>query len=64
MKQPLNSSDYNHYSLFDNMLEGVQVLDFDYRYVYLNEVVVNQAKSSHSDLINQKITAKFPGIDQ
>jgi len=64
MRQPLSSEHNSHYAVFDHMLEGVQVVDFEFRYLYLNQVVVAQAKSSLEELLHQKMTDKFPGIDQ
>lgn len=64
MNQPLSTNNNAHYVVFDHMLEGVQVVDFEYRYLYLNKVVVEQAKSSLEELLHQKMTEKFPGIDQ
>jgi len=64
MNQPLSTDNNAHYIVFDHMLEGVQVVDFEYRYLYLNKVVVEQAKSSLEELLHQKMTEKFPGIDQ
>ncbi|MEN9999329.1 MAG: hypothetical protein RI922_2319 [Bacteroidota bacterium] len=64
MNQPLSTDNNAHYVVFDHMLEGVQVVDFEYRYLYLNKVVVEQAKSSLEELLHQKMTEKFPGIDQ
>lgn len=64
MNQPLSTNNNAHYVVFDHMLEGVQVVDFEYRYLYLNKVVVEQAKSSLEELLHQKMIEKFPGIDQ
>ena len=64
MTNSLSENNLTQYTLFDHMLEGVQVLDFDFKYLYLNDVVVAQAKSSLEDLLHHKITDKFPGIDQ
>lgn len=50
------------YTVFDQLIEGVQVLDFEFRYFYLNDAVVEQARSVKSELLGQKITDKFPGI--
>ena len=61
MKQPLSFENNSNYSVFDRMLEGVQVLDYDYNYLYLNEVVVAQAKSSLKDLLHHKMTEKNSG---
>lgn len=64
MNQPLSFENNSNYSVFDHMLEGVQVLNFEFKYLYLNDVVVAQAKSSLDELLHHKITDKFPGIDQ
>ncbi len=64
MTHSLSDNNLTQYTLFDHMLEGVQVLDFEFKYLYLNDVVVAQAKSSLEDLLHHKITDKFPGIDQ
>ena len=64
LNQPLSTKNLPQYSVFDNMLEGVQVLDFNFTYVYLNKVVVEQARSSLDELLHQKMMDKFPGIDQ
>jgi len=64
MSQPLSSDELSHYAVFDHMLEGVQVVDFEFKYLYLNQVVVAQAKSTLEELLHQKMTDKFPGIDQ
>jgi PAS domain S-box-containing protein len=64
MRQPLSSDPQSHYAVFDHMLEGVQVVDFEFKYLYLNQVVVAQAKSTLEELLHQKMTDKFPGIDQ
>jgi hypothetical protein len=64
MRQPLSTDQQSQYAVFDHMLEGVQVVDFEFKYLYLNQVVVAQAKSTLEELLHQKITDKFPGIDQ
>lgn len=64
LNQPLSTKNLPQYSVFDNMLEGVQVLDFNFTYVYLNKVVVEQARCSLDELLHHKMMDKFPGIDQ
>ncbi len=48
----------------DSMIEGFQVVDFDWRYVYLNDPVVKQAKSTKEKLLGQTMMEAFPGIEK
>lgn len=51
------------YSVFDNLIEGVQIIDFDFRYVYVNESVAKQGKSTKDELLGYAMTEKYPGIE-
>jgi PAS domain S-box-containing protein len=48
----------------DSMLEGCQIIDFDFRYVYLNDSAAKQARRSKEDLLGHSMMEMFPGIDQ
>ena len=52
------------FEVFDEMLEGVQVIDSDWKYVYVNQAVIAQAKSSKEELLGKRMMDVFPGIDQ
>jgi PAS domain S-box-containing protein len=52
------------YTVFNDLLEGVQVISDDLRYVYLNESVKKQAGIQHRDVIGLKCEDVFPGIEQ
>ncbi|RZJ31607.1 MAG: PAS domain-containing sensor histidine kinase [Flavobacterium sp.] len=47
----------------DTLLEGILIIDFDWRYVYLNDVMVQQTKASKEDLLGHTIMESFPGIE-
>lgn len=51
-----------NYSVFDEMLEGVQVLDFEWRYHYVNEMVTRHARRARHELIGLKIFDIYPSI--
>lgn len=51
------------YSIFDSMMEGVQVLDRDFRYLYVNDAVLKQAKTTRSELLGHTLPQKFPGVE-
>lgn len=52
------------YQIFDEMIEGVQVIDQDWRYIYANEAVARHAKLSKNDLLGFTMMDKFPGIEK
>src|SRR5579871_5661929 len=47
----------------ESLLEGCQVIGFDFRYLYVNEAVVRQAKTTRDALLGRTMTECFPGID-
>ncbi|MCR4317405.1 MAG: PAS domain-containing protein [Planctomycetes bacterium] len=51
-------------SFFDNLFEGVQIIDFDWRYVYLNEAALVHAKRSFDELRGRTMEEMYPGIGQ
>ncbi|WP_456459092.1 ATP-binding protein [Reichenbachiella sp.] len=53
-----------NYEIFDGMIEGVQVIDHEWRYIYANEAVARHAKLSKNDLIGFTMMEKFPGIEK
>lgn len=56
--------DLSRYSVLDGLLEGCQVLDFDWRYVYVNDAVVLQSRLRRETLVGSRMTDLFPGIDR
>lgn len=47
----------------DNMMEGVQILDFNYRFQYVNDALAKQIKFSKKDLLGYTMMEKYPGIE-
>ena len=47
----------------DNMLEGVQIIGFDWKYIYVNNAVVRQSKFTKEELIGYTLMEKYPGIE-
>lgn len=57
LQDPLESS-------LDNLLEGFQIIDREWKYVYLNNTALLQSKyPSKNDLLGFTMMEKFPGID-
>ena len=51
------------YQILDLMLEGCQIIDFDWRYRYLNDAVVKHARLDRDKLIGKKMTEVYPDIE-
>lgn len=47
----------------DNMLEGAQIIGFDWKYIYINDSLAKHAKYKREDMIGHTVMEKFPGIE-
>lgn len=52
------------FSDFDNFLDGVQVIDRELKYLYLNAVVAYQGKSTVDQLLGRRMEECYPGIEK
>jgi|GEM_PF-721727 len=59
----LAKSEERYRSTLENLMEGCQIIDFDYRYLYLNDVAANQGRSTKEELLGHRMTEKYPGIE-
>ena len=57
------ASEKRYRSALDGMMEGVQIINFDWYYLYVNNAVVNQGKYTKNELLGHKMMEKFPGIE-
>ncbi len=48
----------------DSMMEGFQIIDPEWRYVFINETGVQHARKTHDELIGRTMMEVYPGIDQ
>jgi PAS domain S-box-containing protein len=51
-------------TIMDNMLEGCQIIGYDWKYKYLNEAAVNDCRMDRSELINHTLMECFPEIEK
>jgi PAS domain S-box-containing protein len=51
-------------SVLDSLLEGFQLIDFEWRYRYLNATVAKQGKSTKEALLGRTMMEMYPGIEQ
>jgi putative nucleotidyltransferase with HDIG domain/PAS domain S-box-containing protein len=51
------------FNLLDNLLEGCQIIDYEWRYLYLNDAAIVHARMSREDLIGRTMMECYPGIE-
>jgi len=49
---------------FDRMLEGIQIHDFNWRYIYVNDALVKYSTYTRKELLGYTLMEKYPGIEQ
>lgn len=47
--------------VFDNLMEGCQIIGFDWRYLYLNSAAILQSGKTKDELLGKKYTDVWPG---
>jgi PAS domain S-box-containing protein/putative nucleotidyltransferase with HDIG domain len=57
----LGEARYRH--ALDSMLEGCQIIGFDWRYLYANEALSAQAHQPVEDLVGRTMMEAYPGIE-
>ena len=58
-----HSSSAERFLLFDNLLEGCQIIGFDWRYIYLNRTAQLHNKRNNDELIGNRYMDMWPGIE-
>ena len=56
--------DQSLHMLFDNLFEGVQIIDRDFRYHYVNRTAAAHGRRTREDLVGQRMVDIYPGIDK
>lgn len=58
------SPDFELSTVIDQLHEGIQVIDREFRYVYLNRVAAAHGRRLPHELIGLKMTEAYPGIEE
>ena len=48
----------------DHMLEGIQIIGFDWRYIYVNDAMAKHGKYPKEEFYGCTVMEKYPGIEQ
>ncbi|MCC6698307.1 MAG: PAS domain S-box protein [Candidatus Hydrogenedentes bacterium] len=63
MAEALRAAQARYHHLLDDMQEGFQIVGFDWRYVYLNDVAVRSARQPRELLLGRTMMECYPGIE-
>jgi len=64
MEDALQKSEYRFRNTLDHMLEGCQILDSDWRFVYVNEAAAKHGRLPQESYIGVRQTDLYPGIEK
>ncbi len=62
-EQELRDSEERYRSTLDSMLEGCQIIDFDWRYLYVNDAVAAHGRKAKVELLGRTMMEMYPGIE-
>ncbi|WP_018341793.1 PAS domain-containing protein [Cytophaga aurantiaca] len=54
----------NDETTLDTLIEGFQLISFDWRYLYVNDAVVKHSKYTREELLGYTMMEKYPGIEK
>lgn len=57
------SSEKRLRNTLDNMLEGCQIIDFNWKYIYMNEIAAHHWRRGREELLGTTIKESYPGIE-
>ncbi len=60
----LRQSEERYRGILDGLLEGFQVIDHDWRHLYVNEAAARHRRRKREELLGRTMTEVFPGIEE
>nr|CBX27285.1 hypothetical protein N47_I07050 [uncultured Desulfobacterium sp.] len=58
--EALRASEARYHSTIDSMMEGCQIIDYDWRCIYVNDESLRQSRRTKEELLGHKITDVYP----
>ena len=62
-EQKMIASEKQFRNTIDNMLEGAQIIGYDWKYIYVNDSFLKQTEFHKHELLGYSLIEKFPGIE-
>ncbi|HKW13277.1 MAG TPA: HD domain-containing phosphohydrolase, partial [Candidatus Krumholzibacteria bacterium] len=61
--EELARSTHRHIDTLDQMIAGCQIIDFNWRYLYLNDAAAGHGRKPKSELVGRTVMECYPGIE-
>jgi len=61
--EQLKKSEERYRNTLDGMLEGCQIIDFDWRYLYINDAAAKQGRRPKEELLGHTMMEMYSGIE-
>lgn len=62
-EEELRNSEHRYRSTLDHMMEGCQIVGFDWRYLYVNEAAATHGRTTRERLLGHTMMEMYPGIE-
>ncbi len=62
--QKLEESSARYKQTLDGLIEGVQMIDYNWRYTYVNDALVAQSTYTREQLMGKTILENYPGVEK
>jgi diguanylate cyclase (GGDEF)-like protein/PAS domain S-box-containing protein len=63
VQENLFTSEERYRNTLDNLIEGAQIIGYDWRYLYVNESVAKQGHQTRENLLGRTMMEMYPGIE-
>src|SRR5664279_2395286 len=60
----LLANEDRYHRVLDNLLEGCQIIGFDWRYLYLNDTAARHGQRAKDELRGYSMMERYPGIEK
>jgi len=60
--EKLEESEERYRTTLDNMLEGCQIIDREFKYIYINDTAARHGRKAKEELIGKTMMEAYPGI--
>jgi two-component system cell cycle sensor histidine kinase/response regulator CckA len=62
--EKLQASEKHFRETLDNMMEGCQIIGYDWRYLYVNDAAAKHGHATKEQLLGKTMTETYPGIEK
>ncbi len=62
-EEALAANEKRYRTTLENMMEGCQLIGFDWRYLYLNDTAARHNRRPNAELLGRTMTEEWPGIE-